>query len=59
MKRAWITGLAILAIIGSLLAVGGLPSTSKVGAIPPAPNPFDASRAIRYTAEGTVIGSVI
>lgn len=49
----------MFAIVISLLAVGGLPSTSTVGAVPPAPNPFDASRAIRYTAEGTVIGSVI
>lgn len=59
MKKTFFSVLSVFAIVSSLLAVGGVPSASKVSAIPPAPNPFDASRAIRYTAEGTVIGSVV
>ncbi len=49
--------LIALATFAASLAVA--PSTLPIQAAPPATNPADVSAAIRYTAGGTVIGSVI
>lgn len=49
--------LVALAMIASSLAVA--PAAAPLQAAPPAANTADASAAIRYTASGTVIGSVV
>jgi len=51
---------ALVAVAASLVAVSlVVPATGRVEAVPPAANPADVSAAIRYNADGTVIGSVI
>jgi len=51
---------ALVAVAASLVAVSlVVPATGRVKAVPPAANPADASSAMRYRADGTMIGSVV
>ena len=46
-----------LATFAASLAV--MPATAPIQAAPPAANPWDVSSAMRYNADGTMIGQVV